>query len=381
MAQSPLWRLNVKALGYAPLPWRWDEKIRMTPPLPPLSFVGGDTIALTFVTPGEEPGLARRGQPSESLPYRLQSIFVDATMGKARGRSEWPTASDRAGIVPAGADGFVVVTPDRLALYSSDLRLLKQLDLSLTDLAQGAYWLVSPSPDGKCMVIMYAGRSDEYSYLWLNLDGLQMVRSWTEDGHKNVWKGSEPFMVRGGDFGAIYDHRMVIPFPPEGFLIRELDGPWRLVHARTLPGLVLAFLNREVLFSLGQGGEFSRATARLTLVRTDGEVLLDQTFPRRQLVRRTASSSDGRRLAVALDLEKGGSAVLDIAPHYSLSRVIVYDLSAREWVYSLDGKSQGIKSISGLALSPNGSQLALINQDGILEVYRLPDPTGVATSR
>jgi len=45
-------------------------------------------------------------------------------------------------------------------------------------------------------------------------------------------------------------------------------------------------------------------------------------------------------------------------------------------VHSLDGKKQGAKHISALALSPDGSLLAWINQDGLLELYRLPAAVG-----
>lgn len=75
---------------------------------------------------------------------------------------------------------------------------------------------------------------------------------------------------------------------------------------------------------------------------------------------------------IAIYEGKGGSEMLDIAPHYSLKSIRVYDLSERRWVYTLGGKSHGIRSISALALSPDGSFLGLINQDGVLQVYRVP---------
>jgi hypothetical protein len=114
---------------------------------------------------------------------------------------------------------------------------------------------------------------------------------------------------------------------------------------------------------------------------TNGDLLFQQNFLPGEVYRWWATSAGGHRLALALDKGKGGSAALDIAPHYGLSRVIVYDLSARQWVNSLDGKKQGLKSISGLALSPKGSLLALIDQDGILQLYRLPVTASPAPDR
>jgi hypothetical protein len=104
---------------------------------------------------------------------------------------------------------------------------------------------------------------------------------------------------------------------------------------------------------------------------------MDRDFsPTREIVDWWATSADGERLALAVDRLRGGSAVLDIGPTSALNRVIVYDIRSREWVHSLDGKKQGAKHISALALSPDGSLLAWINQDGLLELYRLPAAVG-----
>lgn len=64
---------------------------------------------------------------------------------------------------------------------------------------------------------------------------------------------------------------------------------------------------------------------------------------------------------------------MDIGRKASLVRIQVYDIPSRQWTYSLDAEKQGAKLLSGLGLSPDGSLLALITQDGILEVFRVPD--------
>jgi WD40 repeat protein len=110
----------------------------------------------------------------------------------------------------------------------------------------------------------------------------------------------------------------------------------------------------------------------MALISTSGEVLMHQDLLHRETFRKLVHSADGRRFALSLDKGKGGSAALDIAPHYSLNRIMVYDLAAREWIYTLDPKKAGIKDIRELALSPDGSLLGLITQDGTLEVYSLP---------
>ena len=110
----------------------------------------------------------------------------------------------------------------------------------------------------------------------------------------------------------------------------------------------------------------------MALISTGGEVLMHQDLLHRETFRKLVHSADGRRFALSLDKCEGGSAVLDIAPHYSLNRIMVHDLVSREWINALDPKKQGIKGIHDLALSPDGSLLGLIAQDGALEVCRLP---------
>ncbi len=139
------------------------------------------------------------------------------------------------------------------------------------------------------------------------------------------------------------------------------------------------FLSSQILISvrLSEPGHWK---GKITLIRKSGEVLFEEEFPEREWFTYLPSSGDGRRFALAIERGKGGSRPLDIHPHYSLSRLSVFDLPSRRWVYKLEAKTHGIKSISGLALSPDGSLLALINQDGVLELYRLPDTPTVPQS-
>ncbi|HEV2177250.1 MAG TPA: hypothetical protein VGW33_08625 [Terriglobia bacterium] len=77
-------------------------------------------------------------------------------------------------------------------------------------------------------------------------------------------------------------------------------------------------------------------------------------------------------MALAISIHKGGSEILDIDYHSVLKRIMVYDIPTREWIYTLAAKRQKIGSISGLALSPDGSQMAILT-DGVVETYRLPE--------
>lgn len=83
-------------------------------------------------------------------------------------------------------------------------------------------------------------------------------------------------------------------------------------------------------------------------------------------------SASGNRFAVAIWAHKGGSDVLDISAHSVLKRIMVFDIATRRWIYTLSAKKQKIKTVSGLALSPDGSLMAILT-NGVVEVYRLPN--------
>jgi len=51
---------------------------------------------------------------------------------------------------------------------------------------------------------------------------------------------------------------------------------------------------------------------------------------------------------------------------------MAFDIASHQWIHMLDARKRKIADISGIALSPDGSHLALITQGGILEIYRVP---------
>jgi hypothetical protein len=67
---------------------------------------------------------------------------------------------------------------------------------------------------------------------------------------------------------------------------------------------------------------------------------------------------------------EGGSAFFDVSSHSVQKRIVVYDIPKRQEVYAFDAKSLNVKSASGVALSPDGSRLALLTE-GVVQVYQL----------
>ena len=367
-AQAPLWRLDVKALGYV------LQRVRNERESPEaygsrLCFPAPDQVIVTFVTGGasgssapQPPGLAHRGEPDAGLPYRLHALFIDTATGTVRARREWPTASRWAWITEAPARKFVVITPERLTLYSPALEPLEHLDLRVTQEAIKDAWRVVPSPAGRYLVVDYWRAEDEQRTgrgvlrrEWIDTDTFRILREWTLTGMAIADK----MRVSDGGTALVGDD------------IGKPDGP---LHRLCLPSKsqpycgLLNLISDDTVLSWGLVPKHQW----MDLISTNGDVLAHQDFLPGEIYNRLATSADGRRLAFALEKGKGGIEALDIAAHYSLSRIIVYDVAARRPVYSLRGKEHHLKAISGLALSPDGSELALVNQDGILEEYRLP---------
>jgi len=111
------------------------------------------------------------------------------------------------------------------------------------------------------------------------------------------------------------------------------------------------------------------------VTRRDGEVLSQREFPDDDIYRFFATSAGGRRVALSMEKGKVRGLDLDLVGPFALDLIVAYDVPGLQPVLALSAKKQGMKSISALALSPDGSLLGLINQDGILEVYRLPPAT------
>lgn len=195
---------------------------------------------------------------------------------------------------------------------------------------------------------------------WVDTESLQVLQTWTGSGFSKQLPGS------------ISDNGMALAGGSGGLKIGRPDGPWHpLCSLSEVYCGAGPFVNNESVLSMRlQGPE----QWKMNLMNTNGELLFEQNFPRGELFSAPARrAADGRRFALTFYKGKGGSSFLDVAPRYSLKRIMVYDVPTRQWVCALDAKKQGIKGTSGLALSPDGTLLALINQDRILEVYRLPD--------
>jgi len=129
------------------------------------------------------------------------------------------------------------------------------------------------------------------------LDDLRLVRTWQENSGENLWKGKEDFNVVGGSLGSIFDNQMIRSFYT-GFLVRELDGPYRWESFnRSVPNIgTFNFLTSQLIVVLA-GGPYR---ASISLICADGEVLFHQEFSEKELLNWFSASPYGRRFALAI---------------------------------------------------------------------------------
>ena len=137
------------------------------------------------------------------------------------------------------------------------------------------------------------------------------------------------------------------------------------------------FINNDVIFTYTDAGTL----IELTLTGTDGRTLFSQHFPPSATLRcrglfsglyPARPSADGRRFALPVGKLYGGNVFFDIGMKFTLKQVMVFDLARGAWIARVEAKPLRVTFLWGLALSPDGSLLAFIDQDRVLWLFRTP---------
>ncbi len=367
---GPLWELDVGALGYGRD--RINREVGYLPSAGPICFPSQSQVVVTFVT-NQPPGpLSRRGESDAYLPYLLHALFIDTKDGHLEGMREWASASSVARVLPAPGGNFIVVTPDRLILFSQGLDRIKELALPIAREAITNSWEFESSPKGKYILLKYEPLTDDKegnTFLnarshdqFVDVDTLQTVKAWTDMG------------VSSPNWESVSDNGLALA---DGGKLGEPGGhlDWFCPPGKEYCRNSDRFLDDQTIFAWAHTRNPSSES--MHFLSNKGELLFSEIPPKGDHFEQ-AFSADGRRLALGVFKASGGVTALDVASHYSLSRIVVYDIPARKWVYSLEAKKLRIKARparwrdSELALTSDGSLLGLITNDGMLQVYRLP---------
>lgn len=297
------------------------------PPIGPLSFLSGTRVAVAFVNRAASGSLAHRGGSPAGLPLRLHVLFVDAQTGRLTASQEWATASFGSRIVPVGAGRFVVVEPSKMTLYSPDSTPLRTLHVPIEVRVAGRV-LGPASPTGRYITLEY---SDGWSEcLIVNTQSLRVVRTWLREIPKTC-------SAQAADDGSLLSESAdggleigTLRGPPSRVLCQSFYS-WRCPYG--------GFVADDALFRVQRSG----MDWVLYLMHSDGQPYFVLSLPDNEYVAATAPCASGRRFAMAIDRGKGGSTFFDIAPHYSMYRIVVYDIHAQKWMYAVDCKKGGHK--------------------------------------
>jgi hypothetical protein len=322
--------------------------------------------------------LEHRDSSGSASPLQLRAVLFDATNGGQRSIVNWGVQHPYGGVVCTPEETFVAITPDRLRRYTLGLNQTAELPIPPPSGPQWVPWALYTSPSGRSLLLKYYEPrfspskapsqvereliTTDDDYEWVDARTLSPLQIWTEPLRGDFITFSDTAIARIGR--PIQAHW-------ERIELRAVTGSWRRAAETKYHGEP-RFVSNAVLALVRHDG--------LSLVGTDGTAIFNHDLGHNEHLvwlwkpEFVAPSADGGRLAVSVWVTKGGSTLLDIPGHPELKRIQVLDIPARKWVYTLDARRQKIKTISALALSPDGSLMAVM-YDGIVTVYRLP-PAG-----
>jgi hypothetical protein len=352
------WRADLRAaVGSAPLGLVVGRgRETHAQPRTSLWFLPNNRIVATFVIREGKTALSSRNSSDTNLPLRLRAIFIDASSGKVTSTQDWPSTSRFAGIVASNGGKFVAQMGTSLTLYSSDVKELTKL--SLPPLPQEFWgWHAFPSPTSKSILFATNDLTTTSATLWIWVDtnSLQVVRSWKEI--QSGWMGisdSTIAMTACSFWNYHCDPNVEV---------RSLATEWKTIapikkRSQQFP----QFVNEDILFLSGEPWK---------LLQTDGKVIL--TGDASSEGSTAISSAGGKRFVVPFFKLIGRVAALDIGGHSELKTISIYDAPFHERSYRLAVEGPKIKDLSQLALSPDGSLLAILYDESVY-LFHLPPP-------
>jgi hypothetical protein len=327
-----------------------------------LWFVDNNTVVATFVTREEKPALSSHDSSDANKPLRLRAIFLDASTGKLMSMQAWPSDSRFAGIVAANDGNFITQRGVVLTLYSPDAKEVRRL--SLPPIQQDLWgWVAHPSPTGRSILFATPNltTTDQTPWIWVDASTLEVARSWREDQSGWVGISDDTVSMIACSFNLYRcDPRVEV---------KALTTEWKTIAPiERRPQSSPRFLNKDTIFLSGHPWK---------LLQTDGKVILTENAPFEGST--AISSSSGQRFVVPFFQSKGGFSALDISAHGELKTLSVYDAPFHERSYRLEVKGPKIKELAQLALSPNGSKLAILYDESVY-LFQLPPPPPTPTA-
>ncbi len=417
-SDHPLWCIDLQSQGY-PTNSSDLQRRRNFANFDTISFVSDTVVAATFVTREDILDLQRREDPNHVRPYRLHAIFLDALTGKVVQTLDWPIENPSAGIFPRASGGFLLFTTEKIVSYSADWNQLKELSLSDLHASTADLGGIAESPTNKSLVVQFLYGN---SALCLNIQTDTLDFSPRSCSTLEIFTASDngilaPEKLPGGNdlrennpTGAYVQYGVAMPGAPPAPATGRILNPdqARTTHTICSPCVgIPQFISNELLVMY--------SPTYMSILDRAGKVRFTQEFSATvewidELGRPVRPSANGLRVAIASNKshlqsehfvppsassgvppqtveEQQRAANLAVrsgannatAVHMSTgdipaefpSDVQIYDLTASQWIYTLEIKAERLHQIWGLALSPNGNNLA-IDSGGTIQLFALP---------
>lgn len=337
-------------MGY---PFHSSEKFSKTFGTPPMNiaFADPEHLVVTFISSDPGSPHEREGSP-DSFRLRLHIVVVESKTGEVDTNRDWLTPNPNDGVV-AGHDGKVVVRDgNRLTVFDTTLKPMKETDTALGDNANGGLFAVFASPRAQFLLLEFRP-GIHAQFTWMNADSLAMVHSFSDSLSPQAISDTE---VAGWRIPASRSYQLVIRMP---------DGPGRAIN-RPDSGLASVAFVREDTLALASG------YLPIRLIRGDGTPIESITPHTHEFFSRVTPCAEGHRFAFTGSTIRNTSEIIE--PHQTweyVQRVYLYDMSARTFVGKFKVSQSETNQSFPLALSPDGSMLAF--RDGHnLKFYQLP---------
>jgi len=305
--------------------------------------------------------LSRRDGKDASGAFQLHVSLVDAESGASLLTKDWQTGPSGTAVYVASG-GVLLRTAETLRITSKQLNEIKQFPISSLDPGEG--WEMRVSPTGRTVLFDHyvqewsanAGRRNFSDFELIDGEKFELREKWTE-----VPALHDDKLYSISDTAIVTDDHLHVPhIIASQFGSRRWESIGEQPKKACLRQAILAWITND---SLVYGCE------EFFVISQGKIVLLDRFDKREELIASKLSvTNDGKFVAISLHRLKGG--FFDTERSTASIDVFVYDIRQRKRVLTLNVTPLP-RSNYGLALSPDGSKLAVLN-DRYLTTYSVP---------
>ena len=352
----PLFSLDLLSVGYFPPVAERD--LRSVDFLnASVTFLDSETLAVSFLTLNEHPGLSKRDAPMGSFVL-FHTVFLDPLNGRIYQQRSWGNAGFWMAFLPLDNSKCFVQVADRIAVYSKDLH---EIATAKVHVAGDLYPRFAVSPSGDTLFAFSDSYDTKKGWLTridiLDPDNLTSKASTFTTGHR---------FETVSDAQVAYTAAMK-PATPLRLLVHKTDGSsTSKTHELFYPGptaktiasshcSTATFVSNSVLAISGDCGNLFLARA--------GGIFQEINAVEFRFGSDIRPSRDGAQFAFARYKARADSEKI---PNLELC---VYDISRHKVIFTFPVSPLPQHKL-GFALSPDGSLLAL-QSDNLLRVWSI----------